>query len=36
VNAAGDAVLNLGTADTTIVIVGAGTLDGLADQITIL
>jgi Ca2+-binding RTX toxin-like protein len=35
-NAAGDAVLNFGTADTTIVIVGAGTLDGLADQITIL
>jgi hypothetical protein len=37
VNAAGDAVLNFGTAaDTTIVIVGAGTLDGLADQILIL
>ena len=36
VNAAGDAVLTFAAADTTIVIVGAGTLDGLADQITIL
>ena len=36
VNAAGDAVLNFAAAETTIVITGAGTLDGLADQIIIL
>jgi hypothetical protein len=36
VNAAGDAVLTFTAAETTIVIVGAGTLDGLADQIIIL
>jgi Ca2+-binding RTX toxin-like protein len=35
-NAAGDAVLTFAATDTTIVIVGAGTLDGLADQIIIL
>ena len=36
VNGAGDAVLSFGTAGTTVVVVGAGTLDGLADSIVIL
>ncbi|WP_028029764.1 calcium-binding protein [Gemmobacter nectariphilus] len=36
VNASGDAVLDFAAAGTTVVIVGAGTLDGLADSIVIL
>jgi hypothetical protein len=36
VNAAGDAVLSFAAAGTTLIITGAGTLDGLADQIVIL
>ncbi|MDX5357099.1 MAG: hypothetical protein LPK12_05085 [Rhodobacterales bacterium] len=33
---AGDAVLDFGAANTSVVLVGAGTLDGLADSIVIL
>ncbi|WP_323038224.1 calcium-binding protein [Gemmobacter sp.] len=36
VNASGDAVLNFAAAGTTVVIVGAGTLAGLADDLVIL
>ena len=36
VNATGDAVLNFAAAGTTVVIVGAGTLAGLADDLVIL
>ncbi|WP_084450796.1 calcium-binding protein [Gemmobacter nectariphilus] len=36
VNASGDAVLDFAAAGTTVVIVGAGTLDGLADSIVAL
>ena len=36
VNASGDAVLNFAAAGTTVVIIGAGTLAGLADDLVIL
>ena len=36
ITAVGDAVLNFAAAGTTVVIVGAGTLDGLSDHILIL
>ena len=36
VNATGDAVLNFAAAGTTVVIIGAGTLAGLADDLVIL